>query len=117
MIQYGHRSISWTLFCRAVFVIRRKPVVLALIRRGKLIRFQSRLQLANNVALQAMGGYGLLSLWKQAGHAKCSDPQDRLYGLLSQLSKRNHASIVPNYTKSVSNIYSEIIRDQIWRHY
>lgn len=116
MIQCGHRSISWNLFCRAVFVIRRKPVVPTLMRRGELMRFQSRLQLADNVALQAMGGYGLLSLRKQAGHAKCSDPRDRLYGLLSQLPERDRAGIVPDYTKSVSDIYTETTRDQIRRH-
>lgn len=114
-IQCGHRSISWRLFCRAVFVIRRKPMVPTMMGR-ELTRFKSRLQLADNVALQAMGGYGLLSLRKQAGHAKCSDPRDRLYGLLSQLPERDRAGIVPDYTKSVSDIYTETTRDQILRH-
>ncbi|KAL1871132.1 hypothetical protein Daus18300_004877 [Diaporthe australafricana] len=57
-----------------------------------------------------------VSLRKQAGHAKCSDPRDRLYGLLSQLPERDRVGIVPDYTKSVSDVYTETTRDQIRRH-
>lgn len=74
-IQCGHNNVYWPFFYRAVFVLWRKPMVPALIGRSQKSTFQSRLQVADNVAVQTMGGYRLFSLRKQAGHAKCSDPR------------------------------------------
>lgn len=78
--------------------------------------FQERLRIADNVALQAMEGYGLLSLRKQAGHAKFSVLRDRLYGLLGQLPEDDRAGIAPDYKKPISDTYIETTRDQIRRH-
>lgn len=100
-IQCGHDNVSWPLFCRAVFVIRTKPTVPGLMSRGHARSFQRRLQIADDVALRAMGGYGLGWLRREAGHAKCSDPRDRLYGLLGLLPEHDRAGIVPDYMRPV----------------
>ncbi|KAI6382743.1 hypothetical protein MCOR25_000553 [Pyricularia grisea] len=54
-----------------------------------------------------MSGYEISALRKQAGRAKCSDPRDRIYGLLSQIYEDQRADIVPDYTRCVADIYTE----------
>ncbi|KAI0854920.1 hypothetical protein F4860DRAFT_507839 [Xylaria cubensis] len=115
-IQCGHLSISWHFFCNAIFIMQRKPFTQGLISSGDMKTLQRRLGTADNVVLHARGGYGLLSLRKQVGHAKCADPRDRLYALLSQLPECDRSDITPDYARPVADIYTEATRNQIRRH-
>ncbi|TLD20688.1 hypothetical protein PspLS_08543 [Pyricularia sp. CBS 133598] len=91
------------------------PMSPDLLSLGQTRRLQERLGLADSIVQQAMSGYGICGLRKQVGHAKCSDPRDRLYGLLSQLGEHERANIVPDYTRSVADIYTEITCGQVRR--
>jgi hypothetical protein len=48
-------------------------------------------------------------LLHQTRDSDCSDPRDRIYALLSFLSRELQARIIPDYTKSVEEVYKDVM--------
>lgn len=106
LLMCGNDTIPWTTFYSVVFHLqyfvksksRLSPKIrsTAMGRRETLIRslaIQPRMELS----------YAL----RDARASACSDPRDRVYSVLSFTS---HSDLVPDYQKSVSDVYREIAR-------
>lgn len=113
VLQCDNKTIGWPSFCRALFVIRRKPFAPSFLDFAQLRTFQDRLKEADTVALYAMRTFGFVNLRAQIGHSKCLDPRDRIYGILSQLSEKAQIKIIPDYGKSVIEVYTDITQRHI----
>ncbi|OTA98431.1 hypothetical protein M426DRAFT_28445 [Hypoxylon sp. CI-4A] len=107
VLQCGHESVGWPVFCTATFIITRKPFPPGLVDSAQLKAFQDRLKQVDNVVRYAMRGFRLINLRDQIGHSQCSDLRDRIYGILSQLRESDQIGIVPDYTKSVTDVYTD----------
>ncbi|KAE8443939.1 hypothetical protein EG329_001249 [Mollisiaceae sp. DMI_Dod_QoI] len=52
----------------------------------------------------------LLQVLRKFGKLDCSDPRDKLYGLLGLLDERTRAKVQPDYTKPVSYAYYQALK-------
>jgi hypothetical protein len=109
VMRAGMREASWENFRKAVACIRMKP------RNSypthKLER--SRFRLVYNVC-RPLEYYKVVELYRRIRGAKCKDPRDRIYAILSLLLKSNpHLTITPDYTLSVKDIYRDVVIQDI----
>lgn len=113
-LRCGTKDIPWLSFCKAVFVISRKPMADAL---GELQSraFRDRLVLADTVALYSRRGFSFNNLRRQIGSSLCLDQRDRIYGVLSQLREQDKVRVIPDYTKTVAEVYADAVQRYI-RH-
>ncbi|KAI1197260.1 HET-domain-containing protein [Nemania serpens] len=116
VLQCGHRQIQWQLFCKSIFVLFRKPLVADGFNAVQWRTFRERLGLADTVALFSKRSFSFANLRRQLRTSKCSDPRDRIYGVLGQLRDLGHIDILPDYTKSVAQIYTDVTRKYITEH-
>ncbi|KAK8147895.1 hypothetical protein G3M48_000773 [Beauveria asiatica] len=112
ILQCGEKLLRWPSFCRAIFIIHRKPVFPGTWDPAHLRTFQARLSNVDTLILYSMRPFGFTNLRQQIGNSKCSDPRDRIYGILSQLDT-DHISIIPDYTKSVAEVYTDVTQKHI----
>ncbi|KAH8674516.1 heterokaryon incompatibility protein-domain-containing protein [Tricladium varicosporioides] len=52
----------------------------------------------------------LYQVMRKFGKLECSDPRDRLYGLMGILNKRSRARVEPNYRRDVSYAYYQALK-------
>ncbi|KAL6710990.1 hypothetical protein ACN47E_006865 [Coniothyrium glycines] len=69
----------------------------------------------------ARGGHSLSHLLTRLEFSQCSDPRDRIYGLLSLIDKEDMAAypLVPDYRQHVGDLCLEVmqhVRQATWRH-
>lgn len=56
----------------------------------------------------------LLALIHGTRNASCSDPRDRVYGILSMLTTHTNLGIIPDYTKTKEEVFEDLARRHIW---
>ncbi|KAI2469315.1 heterokaryon incompatibility protein-domain-containing protein [Annulohypoxylon bovei var. microspora] len=113
VLQCGHKQIRWRLFCKAIFVISRKPMVADRFNPAQWRMFRECLGQADTVALYSKRRFRFSNLRRQIRASKCSDQRDRIYGIMGQLREIGSISFVPDYSKSVVEVYTDATRKYI----
>ncbi|KAI2609832.1 uncharacterized protein GGS25DRAFT_486450 [Hypoxylon fragiforme] len=113
VLQYGHKQMKWEHFCKAIFIIKRKAIAADVVDAAEMEHFRHCLEKADNVALFSKRGFRFSNLRRQLGASKCSDPRDRIYGVMGQLRETDRIGIVPDYSKSVAEAYTDATRKYI----
>lgn len=110
IVMYGYQTILWQDVRSAAFCIYNKGFVDG--ATGEL--YDSHIRLYE---LCSQPQYtGILDLIKQTEYAKCADPRDRIYALLSMRNRfEKDLVIIPDYSKSFSSILHDFVSQYI-RH-
>ncbi|KAJ8118432.1 hypothetical protein OPT61_g574 [Boeremia exigua] len=110
----GHDSVEWSSFCRAIFVLHRRPLSNpGALTRHELDSLRDRLSMVDAVALYSKRAFRFNNLRRQIGRSKCTDQRDRIYGVLGQLRGAAQISIVPDYNKTVAEVYIDATQKNI----
>ncbi|KAI0881518.1 heterokaryon incompatibility protein-domain-containing protein [Annulohypoxylon maeteangense] len=113
VLQCGRKQVQWRVFCKAIFVIFRKPLVVDGFDVAEWQNFQRCLGQADTVALYSKRRFRFSNLRRQIRTSKCSDPRDRIYGIMGQLRESDQITFMPDYTKSVVEIYTDVTKKYI----
>lgn len=113
LVACGTKTLPWTAVRRALACflgIHTASVDLGT-SRGSRRRFTAAHHL---LACQAFIIQGLIVCLRGT---KCTDPRDRVYGLLGILDDGHYLDVIrPDYSKSVSEVYCSVILEHITRH-
>lgn len=101
LLQCGRDSIPWVNVRKALLVLRQKTSVLPPEIRGRLFTY------ARGLMAPPLASSEHLLLWTR--NQKCTDPQDRIYGILGLLDPRIVAKIEVDYTIPVWKTYSRLV--------
>lgn len=110
----GTDSIPWKDLCTAVWCLYQKRSDYATLPKD--IRHSLRLKdpldfmflLCTKLRVQS-----LHFILERSRAAKCSDPRDRVFGILSLINERWKHELEPDYTKIVAEIYQVAVLDSI----
>ncbi|KAK5634225.1 hypothetical protein RRF57_009939 [Xylaria bambusicola] len=116
VLQCGHKQIRWRVFCKAIYVVFRKPLPPDGLNGAQWRMFRKRLRQADAVAVYSKRSFRFSNLRRQLWTSKCSDMRDRIYGVLGQIRDVDHIGILPDYSKSVAEIYTDVTRKYIEEH-
>jgi len=103
----GGSSIEWSVFRKAAVLLNQK------IKDHNHPRYEqwvARTELVADVCVHARVWLG--QLLRQIQKAECTDPRDRVYGILGILPPESRAiagKIKPNYTKPVAEVYKDFV--------
>lgn len=109
IIQAGHKSILWANFISSSYYLRSK------FQGDKGDGILSSEFLKHYLHVQPLGlgkpqvFEDLQRLTWDIRNAKCTDPRDRVYGILSMVHKSSAVELRPDYTKSVGEVYQEVV--------
>lgn len=102
----GTTGVLWSAFrtgMACIFYNRRRPFEFTQALRD-------RLEALRGFVFHSVDGLHLRSLRSATWGAKCADPRDRIYGILSILKESyNSLGIQPDYTKTVSEVYQDTL--------
>ncbi|KAI1209669.1 heterokaryon incompatibility protein-domain-containing protein [Annulohypoxylon truncatum] len=113
VLQCGRKQTRWRVFCKAIYVIFRKPLVADEFDAAEEQMFRKYLGQADTVALYSKRRFRFSNLRRQIRTSKCSDPRDRIYGIMGQLRETDQIVFMPDYSKSVAEVYTEVTRKYI----
>ncbi|KAI1500260.1 HET-domain-containing protein [Biscogniauxia marginata] len=107
VVKCGQREIPWQAFKDAVFCLCEKPVDTSHdLERGEL--FMSRVGFIRGLCRSRPET--LSWVMEGARLAKCGDPKDKVYGVLSMLDPHNPTiGIIPDYTLSTADVYRDLV--------
>lgn len=110
LIDCGTKTLSWMAVRRAVRSLRKAAILTLGPQHSQ--EYQNRFYAARH--LVESGDFDLQFLsWSLRG-TKCTDPRDRVYGLLGILDDGHYLDvIVPDYSKSVSEVYLSVVLEYI----
>ncbi|EPE24757.1 hypothetical protein GLAREA_08610 [Glarea lozoyensis ATCC 20868] len=106
----GSLQLDWQKFTSAVWWILGYPAY----QNSGLQIFDSKLM---DAICGIVAGYhptqSVEDILEQTRHRRCCDPRDRVYAILGVIQVTTHQrfSIIPDYTKSVEEVYLEFARD------
>lgn len=109
IIQAGHKSILWANFISSSYYLRSK------FQGDKGDGILSSEFLKHYLHVQPLGlgkpqvFEDLQRLTWDIRNTKCTDPRDRVYGILSMVHKSSAVELRPDYTKSVGEVYQEVV--------
>ncbi|KAL8866973.1 MAG: hypothetical protein Q9174_005961, partial [Haloplaca sp. 1 TL-2023] len=101
LLQCGRDSIPWVNVRKALLVLRQKTSVLPPNIRGRLFTY------ARGLMAPPLASSEHLLLWTR--NQKCTDPHDRIYGILGLLDPRIVAKIEVDYSIPVWKTYSRLV--------
>ena len=101
LLQCGRVSIPWVSVRKALLVLRQKTSVLPPDIRGRLFAY------ARGLMAPPLASSEHLLLW--ARNQRCTEPQDRIYGILGLLDPRIVAKIEVDYSIPVWKTYSQLV--------
>lgn len=116
VLMCGQVEISWMSFCASVFVVNKKPLQRpTMLVRGEaelasdeLQELRARLEVVEEIISTAQRGFKFGGLRRRTRHARCFDPRDRIYGLLSRLGDAEAMGVVPDYARSSRDVYIDV---------
>lgn len=112
----GSKEIFWPQMCKAIFIIQRKPSVRGVMSTTEQeYDFRRGMLQIDTVCLYSRRAFSFLNLRRQIRSSKCSDPRDRLYGVLNHLRDSGDLGIIPDYNKTAADIYTDATQRHI-RH-
>lgn len=112
----GHDTVPWNIFKRAMFVFRNRCRHLAIegIDQDEMNSFIKRMKFVYRIC--SPQSYSLGVLRSDLANLQCSDPRDRIYGMISLLSKGERSiGIIPRYDLSTAEVYQDITLRHIKR--
>ncbi|KAL9607488.1 MAG: hypothetical protein Q9167_007602 [Letrouitia subvulpina] len=101
LLQCGRDSIPWVNVRRALLVLRQKTTILPPRIRERLFPY------ARGLMAPPLASSEHLLLWTQ--NQKCTEPQDKIYGILGLLDPRIVAKIEVDYSIPVWETYSRLV--------
>lgn len=101
LLQCGRYSIPWVNVRKALLVLRQKTSILPPDIRGRLFAY------ARGLMAPPLASSEHLLLWTR--NQKCTDPQDKIYGILGLLDPRIVAKIEVDYSIPVWKTYSRLV--------
>lgn len=101
LLQCGRDSIPWVNVRKALLVLRQKTSVLPPDIRGRLFAY------ARGLMAPPLASSEHLLLWTR--NQKCTEPQDRIYGILGLLDPRIVAKIEVDYSIPIWKTYSQLV--------
>lgn len=110
LVACGTKTLSWMAVRRALECLH--DALDSTIRSQHSREYRNRFQGA--CYLVECGAFVLKGLRYSLSGAKCTDPRDRVYGLLGILDGGRYLdAIVPDYSKSVSEVYLSVVLECI----
>lgn len=112
----GHDTIPWNIFKKAMFVLRNRCRHLAIegIDQPDIDSFIKRLKFVYRIC--SPQSYSLGVLRSDLAYLRCSDPRDRIFGMISLFSKGERSiGINPRYDSSTAEVYQDITLRHIKR--
>ena len=104
----GSDTVSWQDFRQAIYCFYSKLPAFEgdwILYPGFLERIASINRMVSEVDYSTLG-----ELMKRTQQCKCSDPRDRVYGVLNMLEPwERNAKIKPDYTKTVCQVYRDAV--------
>jgi hypothetical protein len=100
LVQCGHESILWSLFRRAVVCIASKKDIAHPQYREQFLFLRYFAYDRRRTPFSHMIAY----IWRR----KCSDPRDKIYGVLGMAPPKFAHKIRPEYSQSVSAVYKDV---------
>lgn len=95
----GHEWLSWECFRKAILLFRRKPVdrsiLQGLLRTHEIIYSNKQDK--------------LVRVMERTKDAQCSDPRDRIYGILHLLEESERLETKSDYTKTTVEVYRDLM--------
>lgn len=113
VLQCGHTQIRWRTFCKAIFILNRKPLVADGFDAVHWRTFRERLITADTVSIYSRRSFSFSNLRRQISSSKCSDMRDRIYGVLGQLRETEFLGLIPDYSMSVAEVYTDTTKRYI----
>lgn len=101
VLQCGRDTISWVHVRKALLVLRQKSSLLPLDIRDRLFPY------ARGLMAPPLASCEHLFLWARNQH--CTDPRDKVYGILGLLDPRIVAKIEVDYTTPVWKTYAQLV--------
>ncbi|CAL8580905.1 hypothetical protein XPA_006621 [Xanthoria parietina] len=101
LLQCGRDSIPWVSVRKALLVLRQKTSILPPDIRGRLFAY------ARGLMAPPLASSEHLLLWTR--NQKCTDAQDRIYGILGLLDPKIVAKIEVDYSIPVWKTYSRLV--------
>ncbi|KAL2073025.1 hypothetical protein VTL71DRAFT_10349 [Oculimacula yallundae] len=100
----GLRTILWISVCNVICYLLGKPF-----NTFEYSQSYSRRLISTTKLCDKGSAFSLLELFVATKRSVCSDPRDRVFALMSMLPPSDKAfGLVPDYTKSVSEVYYDI---------
>ncbi len=117
MIVCGHHETAWREFQAAIIRLWRQtvqPDSPSVFESKNLdsLDFRKSLTLVRSL----VGNYQkrtLMYLLDRTKDAQCCDPRDRIYAVLGMLDAPSRRQIVPDYSKTTRDVYTEIVLEDI----
>ena len=103
----GDATVSWEDFRKAIFSLSRRPTTPNILRLGPNI---SRVNLISRV----VGHESLKQILQNTKDAQCSDPLDKIYAVLNLMSEYERRGIQPDYTKTTSEVFRDLMLTSIF---
>ncbi|KAH7310612.1 heterokaryon incompatibility protein-domain-containing protein [Stachybotrys elegans] len=101
VLQCGRDTISWVHVRKALLVLRQKAGILPLNIRDRLFAY------ARGLMAPPLASSEHLFLWTR--NQKCSDPRDKVYGILGLLDPNIVAKIEVDYSTPAWKTYSQLV--------
>lgn len=127
IITCGHSQVPWPVFLRMfvlilqrrIFAVEKESPVIgpAVLGRANLLEiqlFEMTTSLQGFISV-ACGELPLGDLRQAFGFADCSDPRDRIYGVLSLLPDHIREGIMPDYNKPFGDVYKDAFLNYTYR--
>lgn len=103
----GDATVSWEDFRKAIFSLSHRPTTLNILRLAQSIFRAYRISTVSQRKL-------LKQILYRTKGAQCSDPRDRIYAVLNLVSEHETVGIQPNYKKSTSEVFRDLMLTRIW---
>lgn len=101
VLQCGRDTISWVDIRKALLVLRQKSSMLPIDIRGRLLPY------ARGLMAPLLASCEHLLLWTR--NQQCSDPRDKVYGILGLLDPRIVAKIEVDYSTPAWKTYAQLV--------
>lgn len=106
LIVCGSRSVPWPVFRNSVFCLLNKHWP------ADVDQYSSDTHYMLYNLCQVSQSPSFAHLIVNTRHSKCTDPRDRVFALLSLCDLADSASVQPDYSKDVSEVYEEMFLAQ-----
>lgn len=110
VVMCGHRYMPWADFVNACTSLRGKKADVS-----KSAEVQDRCVLVIELGSQTRQGGNLEYLLVVARKARCFDPRDKVYGLLSLTTEYYRQRITVNYDAPVLDVYRQVVEAEVGR--
>jgi hypothetical protein len=103
----GFDTILWQNFRNAVYCLQSKDIALHHLVGTSGQLFFDRCKMIYNLC-ENLGSQSIANLIDDARNCECSDPKDRIYGVLGMFNGGDRRlKIIPDYQKSIDQVYQD----------